>query len=174
MILGVYLIFLHLYCCLGKFILLFWWPVASQSLSKLLFLIFWDKDWIFIMARWFLDYLFYFFEIKIESFFLFFWYKDWIFISIWHIWLLGLSTPVVPVLLGLFPIWLWHSRLAMPFVSSILVGLVDAVTPTSKLMVQEISWLKEVLQVGVPLLNEVLQVDGTRRFIKSSHFSSLG
>ena len=54
----------------STFILLSWQLDASWSLSELLFLIFWDKDWIFIMAGWFL-----------ESIYIFFWDKDWIFIK---------------------------------------------------------------------------------------------
>ena len=80
--------------------------------------------------------------------FLFFWDKDWIFISIWHIWLLGLSTPMVHILPGLFPIWLltFKTWLCLLFLV-ILVGSVDAVTllliqqPNFPLLLMTLSFL---------------------------------
>ena len=118
------------------------------------FLFFWDKDWIFF---------FFFFDIKIESLLVYSIFDCLVYPHQWSLFCLVY-----------FPFDCWHSRLGCLLFLAVLVGLVDVVTPTTKLMVQKISWLKEVLQVEVPWLKEVLQVDGMRRFLKLCHFSSLG
>ena len=130
------------------------------------------------MAGWFFEYLFYFFEIKIESFYFFIFF---IYIKIESLLVYSIFDCLVYphqwslFCLVYFPFDCWHSRLGYVFCFLQFNWISRCRNSNGKIDGAGDLLTQGSIARGGPLTQgSMLQVDGMRWFIKSSHFSSLG